>query len=234
MLTSADHQASEFESYLEQEWMLFERDPVRQQEAARAVAGIDVRAVLDVGCGGGQDLVPFALRGARCAGIDVSHASGVWGSRQFASTYPGTTVRFLTAAAEHLPFADGSFDVVLCRVAIPYTDNHAALAEIGRVLRPGGALLLKTHTPRYYVKKFLDGIRQRAPLFSVHALRVLASGTLYHLTGQQPRGGLLLRESYQSDRLLNRELASAGMRIAGELADSNPLTRSYRIDRLPP
>jgi SAM-dependent methyltransferase len=229
---TASDVADEFEDYLQQEWKLFAADPVRQQEARRAAAGIEVGSVLDVGCGGGQDMIPFASGATRCVGVDVSHASGVWASRQFALASPGTNIRFVTAAAEQLPFADAAFDIVLCRVAIPYTDNRAALLEIGRVLRPGGVLLLKTHTARYYLQKFLDGLRRRSPLFSVHALRVLASGSLYHLTGRQPAGGLLLRESFQSEPLLTRELARAGLRVAGELADSNPLTRSYRIERL--
>ena len=223
--------AAEFEEYLAQEWQLFAADPVRRRETRRAVADVDVRAVLDVGCGGGQDLIPFADERRRCVGIDVAQASGAWARRQFSTTSPGIQVAFLTAAAEHLPFADNTFDVVLCRVALPYTDNRRALTEIGRVLRPGGALLLKTHTVHYYVRKCFDGIRRRSPLFSIHALRVLLSGALYHLSGHQPTGGLLLRESFQSEWLLKRELARGGMRIAGELVDSNPLTRSYRIDK---
>lgn len=224
--------AEDFEAYLAQEWQLFAADPVRRQEARRAVADLDVGAVLDVGCGGGQDLIPFADDGCRCVGVDVAQASGAWANRQFSTACPGMNVRFLTAAAEHLPIADNTFDVVLCRVAIPYTDNGTALTEIGRVLRPGGALLLKTHTARYYVQKFFDGIRRGAPLFSIHALRVLVSGAAYHLTGRQPNGGVLLRESFQSEWLLKRELARRRMRIAGELVDSNPLTRSYRIEKL--
>lgn len=224
--------AGDFEAYLAQEWQLFAADPVRRHESRRAVADLDVGAVLDVGCGGGQDLIPFADDGCRCVGVDVAQASGAWANRQFSTACPGMNVRFLTAAAEHLPIADNTFDVVLCRVAIPYTDNRTALREIGRVLRPGGVLLLKTHTARYYVQKFFDGIRRGAPLFSIHALRVLVSGAVYHLTGRQPNGGVLLRESFQSGRLLQRELGRQRMRILGELADSNPLTRSYRIDKL--
>jgi SAM-dependent methyltransferase len=222
--------ADEFEEYLAQEWQLFAGDDTRRHEARRAVEDLIVRSVLDVGCGGGQDLIPFA-GSARCVGIDVSHTSGVWALKQFASQVPRVPVHFLTAAAEYLPFTDRAFDVVLCRVAIPYTDNRAALLEISRVLRPGGALLLKTHTARYYVKKFFDGIRQRSPLFSLHALRVLATGVIYHLTGRQPKGGLLLRETFQTGWLLRRELRPIGLRLGEELPDSNPLTRSYLVTK---
>jgi SAM-dependent methyltransferase len=140
-------------------------------------------------------------------------------------------VHFATSGAEHLPFTDGSFDVILCRVALPYTDNRQALREMARVLRPGGVLLLKTHHPKYYLHKAVEGIRRRSPLFSIHALRVLLTGAIYHASGKQPQGGLLLRETFQTEWLLGRELPPIGLALGEELPDSNPLTRSYRVTR---
>lgn len=223
--------AADYEEYLAAEWHLFTSDLTRQREAL-AAAGTRVARVLDVGCGGGQDMIPFAEAGAVCIGIDVVHASGVWGARQFQAVHPELRTHFMTSAAEHLPFADGSFDLVVCRVALPYTENRLAIFEIGRVLRPGGVLLLKTHSASYYVRKCLDGVRMRSPLFSLHAIRVLVTGLLYHLTGFQPGGGVLIRETFQSRRGLQRELDECGLHITGELTDSNPLTPSYRIEKL--
>jgi len=220
---------SEYEAYLREEWLLFAADAARQNESSRVMDDIDVRRVLDVGCGGGQEMIPFVTRGAACIGIDITHASGVFAGRMFAEHFPHRPARFATSAAEYLPFCNGVFDVVLCRVSIPYTDNRAALTEIARVLRPGGILLLKTHHLRFYTRKFADGVRQRSPLFSVHALRVLLSGAIFHLTGRQPSGGLLLRESFMTEGLLEKELGRLGLRIDSELADSNPFTPSYRI-----
>ena len=222
---------NDFEAYLADEWRLFAGDATRQREARRAVAHLTVGRVLDAGCGGGQDLIPFASQGLTCIGVDIAHANAVWATQQFGAHLPQLAVRFATSAVEHLPFRDTFFDVVLCRVAIPYTDNRAALAEIARVLRPGGALLLKTHAAPYYLHKFAEGIRTRSPLFSVHALRVLVSGLIYHLTRWQPAGGPLLKESFQSRWLLGKELARVGLAIDGELADSNRLTPSYRITK---
>jgi SAM-dependent methyltransferase len=52
-------------------------------------------------------------------------------------------VRRLRAELEALPIADGTFDVVIAAAALHYAgDLHAALAEIARVLRPGGAFIL--------------------------------------------------------------------------------------------
>jgi SAM-dependent methyltransferase len=221
--------ASEYEEYLELEWSLFARDPARQHETRKAVAGVKARRVLDVGCGAGQEMLPFARASVWCVGVDIARESARVGTRLFGEQAPGSSVSFATAAAESLPFCDGAFDVVICRVVIPYTDNARALSEMSRVLRSGGALLLKVHHARYYLHKLASGIRRGSPLFALHALRVLVSGALYHVTGRQPAGGLLLRESFQTTGLLARELGRAGLAIDGELADSNPLTPSYLV-----
>ncbi|MDQ3420450.1 MAG: class I SAM-dependent methyltransferase [Acidobacteriota bacterium] len=220
---------TEYEEYLQREWLLFARDAARQAEALRGLEALECRSVLDVGTGAGQEMIPFAARGATCVGIDISLESGIFGSRLFTRHYPDLPAHFATATAEDLPFRAAAFDLVLCRVTIPYTDNRTALAEMSRVLRPGGVLLLKTHHPRYYTRKFVDGIRKRSPRFSIHALRVLLSGTILHLTGWQPSPGLLLRESFLTEGRLKKELARAGLAIAGTLPDSNPLTPSYRV-----
>ena len=162
-------------------------------------------------------MIPFASAGAMCAGIDISHESGILGTELFRKYYPGLAVCFATSPAEYLPFATGAFDVVLCRVAIPYTDNRQAISEIARVLRPGGILLLKIHHLRYYARKFADGIRRRSPLFSIHALRVLLSGAIYHAAGWQPVGGLLLRESFQTEWLLKK---NCGEPVCRSIANS--------------
>ncbi len=221
--------ADDLQSYLADEWLIFARDPGRREAARRAVGDITIKRVLDIGCGGGQDLIPFAQSGVTLIGADIDVETVRWAHGRVASSLPEARISFIASAAEQLSLAGGSFDVVLCRVTIPYTDNRAALAEMSRILRPGGVLLLRTHRPRYYVRKFLDGIRQRSPLFSIHALRVLLSGTIFRLTGRQPRGGLVLRESYLTTAMLKRELAPLGLELDAELDDSHPLAGSYRI-----
>jgi hypothetical protein len=97
------------------------------------------------------------------------------------------------------------------------------------VLRPGGALLLKIHHARYYARKLREGLRAGRPASALHAARVLAAGLVYQLTGRQPRTRLPSRETFQTVRLLRRELARRGLEIRRELRDSNPLTPSFLI-----
>jgi hypothetical protein len=121
--------------------------------------------------------------------------------------------------------------VVVCRLALPYTDNARCLSELARVLRPGGALLLKFHHARYYARKLRDGLRAGQLSSALHAGRVLAAGLVYSLTGRQPRTRLPSRETFQTVPLLRRELARLGLEIRRELSDSNPLTPSFLIIR---
>jgi ubiquinone/menaquinone biosynthesis C-methylase UbiE len=58
----------------------------------------------------------------------------------------GLPVELREAEAEHLPFADASFDTVVCTLSLcSVVDDRAAVAEMHRVLRPGGQLLLLDH-----------------------------------------------------------------------------------------
>ena len=100
-------------------------------------AGPRVGAILDVGCGAGTNLELLAQRfpGARVHGIDVERAP-----LRFCRADRGLPVA--QADAERLPFASGCFDVVAALDALEHlADDAAALRELHRVCRPGGALI---------------------------------------------------------------------------------------------
>ncbi|HEX8148908.1 MAG TPA: class I SAM-dependent methyltransferase [Pyrinomonadaceae bacterium] len=222
--------ASEYDSYVRAEWEMFVADEGRSRASLEAVAGLDARRVLDVGCGAGQELLPFASRaGAVCVGADVTPEAGLAGRELFASRAPAASVAFVRAAAESLPFPDGAFDVVICRLALPYTDNARCLSELARVLRPGGALLLKIHHARFYVRDLGAAARRGDARAAAYNARVLLAGLVYLLTGRQPRTRLPSRETFQTVPLLRRELARRGLEIRRELRDSNPRTPSFLI-----
>jgi ubiquinone/menaquinone biosynthesis C-methylase UbiE len=185
---------------------------------------------LDVGCGAGQELRPFLQDGRRLGvGVDVTAESGLVGRELYSTERPHDRVLFVRAAAESLPFRHSTFDLVICRLALPYTDNARAIAEIARVLTPGGALLLKFHHARYYVLKFQESLRGRFVKSAVHALRVLVAGSLYHLTRSQPRGRMTGRETFQTIWLLRRELRRHSLEVTRVLSDSLPAAPSLLI-----
>ena len=221
---------SDYDSYVRAEWRMFIDDVSRSRESLDAVAGMSVRRVLDVGCGAGQELLPFATQlDAMCVGVDVASEAGMTGRELFANYAPNTRVRFARATGEALPFPENVFDVTICRLALPYTDNARCLRELARVLRPGGVLLLKIHHARYYTRKFREGLLSVQLPSALHAARVLVAGSIYQVTGRQPRLRFPSRETFQTVALLRRELARCGLEIKEMLRDSNPLTPSFLV-----
>jgi SAM-dependent methyltransferase len=221
----------DYEVYLIDEWQKFAREPERWKASLDATAHTHVSRVLDVGCGCGQELLPFVSQGAFGVGVDLSTDTGALGRRLFAGERRPGRVAFLRSAAEALPFPSSGFDVVISRLALPYTDNRRAIAEIGRVVRPGGAVLLKVHHAMFYVNKFWRGLLERQLLSCVHAARVLASGALYHVVGRQIRNRIVTGETFQSKWLLKKELARCGLVVSREMPDTNAMTPSFLIRR---
>jgi SAM-dependent methyltransferase len=98
--------------------------------------------VLDVATGGGHTAVAFAGIAARVVAYDLTEPM-LRAARDFARTR-GADIAFAAGNVESLPFGDGVFDVVTCRIAAHHFANvGAAVREIARVLRAGGSLLLQ-------------------------------------------------------------------------------------------
>jgi len=214
---------TEYEREIREEWALFAKNPARFDDALNIAAERPIARILDIGCGAGQELRPYTRHGrALGVGIDLSSEVGRVGREMFAREEPRARVVFARAAAEKLPFGASSFDVLICRLALPYTDNAAALAEMARVLRPGGTLVLKIHHARYYVGKFQAAVKTRRWKSAIHSCRVLVAGAIYHALGSQPRGRITGPETFQTLWLLKRELARRDLEIERLLTDSVP------------
>jgi len=98
--------------------------------------------ILDIGCGLGNDAVELAelvLPGGHVTGIDLSHVFIAEAIRRSAGR--GLPMEFEAGDVQALRFADESFDAVRAeRVLMHVPDPFAALAEMRRVLRPGGRM----------------------------------------------------------------------------------------------
>ncbi|MGI5512394.1 class I SAM-dependent methyltransferase [Streptomyces sp. CA-106131] len=119
----------------------------RQGEVLDGLIGREDASVLDCSCGIGTQAIGLALRGHRVTGTDLSTRAATRAAGEAAQR----NVTLCTAAADmrRLPFRDAQFDTVVCADnALPHLlteqDVHAALAEMRRVLRPAGLLLLST------------------------------------------------------------------------------------------
>lgn len=113
--------------------------PFGTLEILAAVAG--ARRVLDVGCGSGRLTVALAEAGATVTGIDTN--VGQLEQARGRAGEAGVELTLLEADFNApLPFADASFDAVTSRLALMAAgDAVATLAELGRVLEPGGRLV---------------------------------------------------------------------------------------------
>jgi SAM-dependent methyltransferase len=108
-------------------------------------AGYRGKALLEVGCGIGTDLVRFARGGAVVTGIDLSRTAIDLARKNF--ELHGAHAQALEVGnGEALPFADGTFDVVYGHGVVQYTDDPARLiAECHRVLKPGGEAIFMVY-----------------------------------------------------------------------------------------
>ena len=114
--------------------------------------------VLDDGCGGGGMCVSFAQEARLVVGIEPGERFRDVGTR-LAAEKGVTNVRFTYADGTALPFRNGTFDLVLSHSVIEHVANPLEyLKEAGRVLAPGGVMLLNTapylsssgsHLPKY-------------------------------------------------------------------------------------
>ena len=147
-------------------WMVWGSKVEKVRERDRLLDSLPWRgdeAVLDVGCGRGLLLIGAAKRltTGKAVGVDIWQAEDLSGNRPEATQenarLEGVSdrVEVKDGDARRLPFADGTFDVVVTKEVLHNIYNAAerdtAVREIARVLKPGGRLLIGDvrHTGRY-------------------------------------------------------------------------------------
>lgn len=191
------------------------------------------RRVLDVGCGLGQYVRRIGELAGESYGIDIETARVRAGGR--------ATPGLLLASAGALPFADGSFDVILLNEVIEHVaDERLAMHEAARVLRPGGHLVIyapnrgfpfETHgvqwRGRYHFGNFplvnylprvvRDRLVPHARVYTGRDLRRLWSGLPFH-----PIERTVVYPGFDGIRSRN-ELLGRGLQATLHRAESTPL-----------
>jgi ubiquinone/menaquinone biosynthesis C-methylase UbiE len=193
------------------------------------------REVLEIGGGMGTDLAQFARHGARVTDIDLAAGHLRLAEENF--RLRGLSGRFLHHDAESLPFADRSFDVVYSNGVLHHTPNTTAVvAEIRRVLRPGGRaiVMLYAEDSLHYWRKlvWLTGVKQgllnRVSMGEIMSRLVERSANEARPLVKvytKPRAARLFRD-FDRVEILQRQLEPQ------ELPDGLKWTRSFAEERI--
>lgn len=138
-----------------------------RKEIARR--GIEVRDVLEVGCGSATMAAFFAKDGATVHALDASEGALDAARRRFASE--GVQGHFHHGNAFKLPFPDGTFDLVMSNGLLEhFEDMTPVVKEMVRVLRPGG-LSFQDIVPRKFSTTWLFDVPLLAAGYVVNRVR---------------------------------------------------------------
>jgi ubiquinone/menaquinone biosynthesis C-methylase UbiE len=158
--------------------------------------------VLDLGCGKGNYPVRANLSpDDEVIGVDIDEERLAIARQCF----PGRTFQF--ARGESLPFPDASFDRVVSAVALPYMDIPKTLAEVRRVLVPGGSAFFSVHPARFTLGELYHCAPH--PVAMGYRIFVLLNGLYFHSTGKTLRVAART-ESFQTERGLRLAMTRAG------------------------
>lgn len=152
------------------------------------------RVILDIGCGIGQTLVNSRLvKGKLLVGIDIDLDCLVFGHEQF------DYIKFINGTAEQLPFRDNSFDFVISRVALPFTNLPQSLGEIARVLKRNGRVWFMMHPFSITAWHLKQSIRNFHIKDIIYRSYVIVNGMAFHFWGKLFSFPIINRyESFQS------------------------------------
>ena len=116
-----------------------------ERPAMLALAGdVAGRRILDAGCGSGPLTAALRDRGAVVTGVDASAAMLALAKKRLGDD----VALHLFDLSDRLPFEDGAFDDVVASLVLHYLEDWAStLAEMRRVLRPGGRLIASVDHP---------------------------------------------------------------------------------------
>jgi SAM-dependent methyltransferase len=119
-------------------------------------------SVLDIAAGTGNASIPAAQTGAQVTASDLTPE--LLDAGRARAEADGVTLDWVVADAEHLPFEDQSFDVVMSSIGAMFAPHHQDVAdELVRVTRPGGTIALLNWTPEGMIGALFRTIGPFAP-----------------------------------------------------------------------
>ena len=151
--------------------------------------------VLDVAAGRGDSALELAARlGCEVVGLDYGRRNVETAKHRAGERRLADRVSFYCGDAERLPFADGSFDAIVCECALcTFPDKPSAVGEFARVLRPRGRVGLSDLTRRGPLPRELESLQawiacvaDARPIEDYHAL-LAGAGLVVGVTEEHDR-----------------------------------------------
>ena len=158
--------------------------PHRDLASARTEAAFLVQRgvrgrVLDLGCGFGRHALALAELGCEVVGLDLSQEL-LLAARELPGYERSLRGRLVRGRAERAPFRSGAFDsVVVLFSSFGYLGpegDRRAMAEIGRLTRPGGLAVLDLMNPGHVRSHLVPESERRGPGFELRESRALLEG----------------------------------------------------------
>lgn len=216
---SEEHYPPRMIAMLEAVWGEGFLSPGGPAEVARVLEGHDIRgkAVLDIGCGaGGIDVALVQAHGAGyVTGIDVEDSVITHARALVARKGLTDHVGLIKVAPGPLPFPPGTFDVVFSKDSIVHIpDKHALMAEVARVLKPGGWFL---------ASDWLIGVEMISPQMAEY---IAAEGLDFGMATPARYGAAMAAQGFHDIRITSRnawyreEARREVARMKGELGAS--------------
>lgn len=124
-------------------YALYHLNPPRFRFFDRYISNWQGLKVLDVGCGGGFSCEFMAARGVCVSGVDQSQKCIDVAIQHAHSS--GLEIDYCCGVAEQLPYADQSFDVVICVDVLEHVEDvKRVVSEVARILKPNGLFFFDT------------------------------------------------------------------------------------------
>jgi 2-polyprenyl-3-methyl-5-hydroxy-6-metoxy-1,4-benzoquinol methylase len=164
--TTTQDPFTEFKAAQREGWALFAPlEAMTTPPAATLVNFVAIKpgeSVLDVGCGTGVTTVTAARKGAKVTGLDLTPA--LLERAKFNAQQAGVTIDWHEGDAEALPFKDQQFDVVISQFGHMFAPRPAvAVAEMLRVLKPGGRIAFSTWPPELFTGRMFALVGKHLP-----------------------------------------------------------------------
>lgn len=164
--------------------------------------------ILDIGCGIGQTFIALDCLDRRCIGVDIDADAIEYGEANF----PG--IQFHLADAQQVPVGDGSVDLVMTRVALPYTNIPLVIREMKRLLKPDGRVWITIHSLKMARGFLWNAIRHRDWKDIIHKIYVILNGFLFKFTQRVCPFITGAYESWQDSKAFSKCLQRHGFQVS--------------------